>query len=138
MKLRLDVSNYDLGFRFGISASTVSQVFSKWFEAMDICLSFLITWPDRENLRKSMPFCVRPNYALKITSIIDCLLKSLQTCLQNHVPGHNINITQQNISLPSRQKELSVSFQMGGEVESLTSTLLRTRAPSNIYFRGIS
>ena len=57
MKLRLDVSNYDLGFRFGISASTVSRVFSKWIEAMDIRLSFLITWPDRENLRKkSMPF----------------------------------------------------------------------------------
>ena len=72
MKLRLDVSNYDLGFRFGISASTVSRVFSKWIEAMDIRLSFLITWPDRENLRKSMPFCFRPNYGLKVTSIIDC------------------------------------------------------------------
>ena len=72
MKLRLDVSNYDLGFRFGISASTVSRVFSKWIEAIDIRLSFLITWPDRENLRKSMPFCFRPNYRLKVTSIIDC------------------------------------------------------------------
>ena len=72
MKLRLDVSNYDLGFRFGISASTVSRVFSKWIEAMDIRLSCLITWPDRENLRKSMPFCFRPNYGLKVTSIIDC------------------------------------------------------------------
>ena len=39
---------------------------------MDICLSFLITWPDRENLSKSMPFCFRPNYGLKVTSIIDC------------------------------------------------------------------
>ena len=72
MKLRLDVSNYDLGFRFGISASTVSRVFSKWIEAMDIRLSFLITWPNRKNLRKSMPFCFRPNYGLKVTSIIDC------------------------------------------------------------------
>ena len=52
--------------------STVSRVFSKWIEAMDICLYFLITWPDRENLRKSMPFCFRPNYGLKVISIIDC------------------------------------------------------------------
>ena len=58
MKLRLDVSNYDLGFRFVISASTVSRVFSKWIEAMDIRLSFLITWPDQENLRKSMHFAL--------------------------------------------------------------------------------
>jgi len=72
MKLRLNVSNYDLGFRFGISASTVSRVFSKWIEAMDVRLSFLITWPDRENIRKTMPFCFRANYGLKVASIIDC------------------------------------------------------------------
>ena len=58
MKLRLNVSNYDLGFRFGISASTVSQVFSKWIEVMDVRLSFLITWPDRENLRKLCHFAL--------------------------------------------------------------------------------
>ena len=38
MKLRLNVSNYDLGFRFGISTTTVSRV---WMEAMDVRLSFL-------------------------------------------------------------------------------------------------
>ena len=42
MKLRLNLSNYDLGFRFGVSESTVSRIFSKWIEAMDIRLSFLI------------------------------------------------------------------------------------------------
>ena len=39
---------------------------------MDIRLSFLITWPDREALQRTMPFCFRPNYGLKVTSIIDC------------------------------------------------------------------
>ena len=39
---------------------------------MDIRLSFLITWPDQESLHKTMPFCSRPNYGLKVTSIIDC------------------------------------------------------------------
>ncbi len=42
MKLRLSASNYDLGFRFGISESTVGRVFSRWIEAMDARLSFLI------------------------------------------------------------------------------------------------
>ena len=72
MKLRLNASNYDLAFRFGVSESTVSRVFTKWIEAMDIRLSFLITWPDRESIRKTMPFCFRPHYGLRVTSIIDC------------------------------------------------------------------
>ena len=42
MKLQLNASNYDLGFRFGINASTVSRLFSKWVEAMNVRLSFLI------------------------------------------------------------------------------------------------
>ena len=75
MKMRLNVSNYDLGFRFGVSASTVSRVFSKWIEAMDIRLSFLITWPDRESLRKTMPFCFRPNYGLRVTSSFELFIE---------------------------------------------------------------
>ena len=72
MKLRLNSSNYDLGFRFGISESTVSRVFARWIEAMDIRLSFLILWPDRAVLQKTMPFCYQLHYGLKVTSIIDC------------------------------------------------------------------
>ena len=41
MKLRLNASHYDLGFRFGVSESTVSRVFAKWIEAMDIRVVFL-------------------------------------------------------------------------------------------------
>ena len=42
MKLRQNASNYDLAFRFGINDSSVCRVLSKWIEAMDIRLSFLI------------------------------------------------------------------------------------------------
>ena len=55
MKLRLNASNYDLGFRFGVSESTISRTFAKWIEAMDIRFPFLITWPDRDSVRKTMP-----------------------------------------------------------------------------------
>ena len=72
MKLRLNSSNYDLAFRFGISESTVGRIFARWIEAMDIRLSFLIAWPDQADLHKTMPFCYRINYGLNITSIIDC------------------------------------------------------------------
>ena len=60
-----------LYFRFGVSESTVSRAIAKWIKAMDIRLSFLITWPDRESIQKTMPFCFRPHYR-KVTSIIDC------------------------------------------------------------------
>ena len=50
MKMRLNASNFDLAFRFGISATTVGRVFSRWIEAMDVRLAFLVTWPDHESL----------------------------------------------------------------------------------------
>ena len=72
MKVRLNLRNFDLGFRFGISESTLGRLFCKWIEIMDIRLKFLITWPDRETLQATMPLCFRVNYGLKVTSIIDC------------------------------------------------------------------
>ena len=138
MKLRLDVSNYDLGFRFGISVSAVSRVFSKWIEAIDICLSFLITWPDQENLRKSMPFCFRPNYGLKVTSIIDCfelfiekpsnlLAKSCTWSQYKHY-----NTAKYLIAIMPQGIVSFVSYGWEGRVSDK-----RTRATSNIYFRGM-
>ena len=52
MKMRPNASNLYFAFRFGISATTGGQVFSRWIEAMDVRLAFLITWPDRESLQK--------------------------------------------------------------------------------------
>jgi hypothetical protein len=70
--MRLNASNFDLAFRFGISATTVGRIVTRWVEAMDARLSFLVTWPDRESLRRTMPSCFMTNYDLKVTSIIDC------------------------------------------------------------------
>ena len=39
---------------------------------MEVCLVLLVTWPDRESLQKTMPFCFQPNYGLRVISIIDC------------------------------------------------------------------
>ena len=39
---------------------------------MDIRLSPLIKWPEREELHKTMPWCFRSKYDLRVTSIIDC------------------------------------------------------------------
>jgi len=58
MKMWLNASNFDLAFRFGISATTVGRVFSRWIQAMDARLAFLLTWPDCESLQKTMPTAV--------------------------------------------------------------------------------
>ena len=57
MRLRLDLSYFDLGYRFGVSEATAGRIFTKWISVMEKRLSFLIVWPDRESLKKTMPFC---------------------------------------------------------------------------------
>ena len=76
MKLRLNLSNYDLGFQFCIHDTTVSRITIKWIQFLDVRLSSLIHWPEREQLQRTMPWCFRSHYGLTVTSIIDCLSKS--------------------------------------------------------------
>ena len=54
IKLRLNVPNLDLVYRFEVSLSTVSRVFKAWMEVLDERLSPLISWPEREELWRIM------------------------------------------------------------------------------------
>ena len=55
MKLRLNVPHLDLAYRFGVSQATVSRTFTHWLFIMDVQLSPLIGWPDREELWRTKP-----------------------------------------------------------------------------------
>ena len=72
MKLRLNLTNYDLGFRFCVHETTVSRVLVKWLQFMDIRLSPLIQWPERAQLQKTMPSCFREHFGLRVTSMHHC------------------------------------------------------------------
>ena len=72
IKLRLDLPYKDLAYRFGLSLTTVSRIFSKWLSIMDVRLKFLIIWPDRESLRKTVPQCFRSSFGDKVAVILDC------------------------------------------------------------------
>ena len=72
MKLRLNPPMQDLAFRFGISCSTVQRIFHKWMTILDVQLQPLITWPDREDLRRTMPDCFKLSFGNKVAVIIDC------------------------------------------------------------------
>ncbi|XP_044165243.1 uncharacterized protein LOC122949175 [Acropora millepora] len=72
IKLRLNVPNQDLAYRFEISLSTVSRVFKAWMEVLDVRLSPIISWPEREELWRTMPRCFQYSFGKATTIIIDC------------------------------------------------------------------
>ena len=72
MKLRLNPPLLDLAYRFNVSVSTISRAISRWATIMDIRLQPLILWPDRDELRRTMPECFQSNFGDKVTIIIDC------------------------------------------------------------------
>ena len=71
MKLRLNLTDQDLGYRFGISQSTVSKIWMKVINIMYVRLKSFIMWPEREQLRKTMPLTFRNSFS-KCICIIDC------------------------------------------------------------------
>ncbi|XP_078665956.1 uncharacterized protein LOC144908269 [Branchiostoma floridae x Branchiostoma belcheri] len=72
MKLRLNVPQQDLAYRFDISQPTVSRIFLSWMTVMDIRLSPLLRWPAREDIMHTMPACFKATFGSKVTIIIDC------------------------------------------------------------------
>ena len=71
MKVRLNLHDMDLAYRFNVHKSTVSRNFHAVLDALYIRLQPLIIWPDRETLRKTMPSCFR-RFFDKCCVIIDC------------------------------------------------------------------
>ncbi len=59
MRLRLNLSFQDLGFRFKVHKSTSSRIFSEVISSMYYCLRPLICWPDRDALMKTLPMDFR-------------------------------------------------------------------------------
>ena len=72
MKLRLNIPFQELAYRFQVSLSTVSRIFCSWLTTMDSRLSPLIYWPDRDQLRETMPMCFQQAFGKKVTVVIDC------------------------------------------------------------------
>ena len=71
-RLKRGQTKFDLAYRFGVSISTVSRIFSSWLTTMEIRLSPLIYWPEREELWQTMPQCFQYSFGKKTTVIIDC------------------------------------------------------------------
>ena len=71
MKLRLNLREEDLAFRFGVCQSTVSQVLSTWLPFLHKELISFINWPSKEETLRYYPTCFR-KYKGTVRCIIDC------------------------------------------------------------------
>jgi hypothetical protein len=72
-KLRLNLGLQDIAYRCHISIATVSRIIRRWIITMDIRLvPCCIVWPDRDDLRKTMPLSFKHSFGSKVAVIIDC------------------------------------------------------------------
>ena len=71
MKLRLNLLNDNLAFRFQISSGKVSQIFLTWIKLMSRELSVLIIWPSQRQVRATLPESFKKHF-LKTRAINDC------------------------------------------------------------------
>ena len=73
MKLRLNLKMQDLGYLFGISVSRVSQIIQAGLPEIAEKLLFLLRWPDREEIIRTLPNVFKSSYRFKkCRVIIDC------------------------------------------------------------------
>ena len=72
MKLRLNCGLQDLAYRLQVSLNTMTRRYQEMIDMLHIRLNFLVVWPKRDNLRKTMPLCFRAVYGVKVVAIIDC------------------------------------------------------------------
>ncbi|XP_077512034.1 uncharacterized protein LOC144122962 [Amblyomma americanum] len=72
MKLKVNLQNADLAFRFNISDATVSRIFDKWLHVAYCRLKDEIIWPTRDALQKTMPQAFYDSFGANVAVIIDC------------------------------------------------------------------
>uniref|UniRef100_A0A8C6THM2 DDE Tnp4 domain-containing protein n=1 Tax=Neogobius melanostomus TaxID=47308 RepID=A0A8C6THM2_9GOBI len=71
IKLKLNLHNFDIANRFKVSKTTVSDVLNRCIPIMADKLKFLIHWPEREDVLRTLPRVFKPWYK-NARSIIDC------------------------------------------------------------------
>ena len=71
MKLRLNLMNEDLAYRFAVAKSTVSRIFHKLLDVMYVRMKPCIRWPDKETVRQTSPNVFVKHFQ-SVRCIIDC------------------------------------------------------------------
>ena len=72
MRLRINLSNRFLAYVYGVSTSTVSRIITDVIGVMYVRMTPLVVWPQRADLRKTMPMQFWKYFGNKCAVIIDC------------------------------------------------------------------
>ena len=77
MKLRLNLGEQHLAYRFQIGQATVSRYFNRGLDVLYSTLSFLIRWPEQDELLKTMPmkFCKQFRSCVEIIDCFEVFIK---------------------------------------------------------------
>ena len=62
VRLRLGLLEQDLGYRFGVSQSTVSRITCTWINFLFVKFKELPLWPPKELVKENMPQIFKRNY----------------------------------------------------------------------------
>ena len=72
VKLRMNYLFTDMAYRLNIHNATVHRIFHETLNVLYYRLAFLVKWPDRDAMRKSMPYCFQEAFGNKVAVIVDC------------------------------------------------------------------
>ena len=72
LRIRLNLTCKDKAYRLNVSQSTISRVFLNVLDIAHVRVSFLVRWPERDELCRTMPVSFRQHFGTKVTVVIDC------------------------------------------------------------------
>ncbi|XP_072541268.1 uncharacterized protein [Salminus brasiliensis] len=107
MRLRLDLRNQDLAYRFGVKVATVTRTVHRIINIMFTTLvPTAVYWPSRLELRKNLPAavkCSHPDCAV----IIDCFTVSLEKAVSVDVNPRGATSTANTVAQSPHQAFVS-------------------------------
>ncbi|XP_017325547.1 uncharacterized protein LOC108266569 isoform X2 [Ictalurus punctatus] len=102
MRLRLDLRNQDLAYRFGVKVSTVTRTVHRIINVMFTTLvPTAVFWPSRLELRKNLPEAVKRTHP-DCAVIIDCFTASLEKAVSIDTHRQGARATR-DVTAPSSQ-----------------------------------
>ena len=70
MKIRLNLTNQDLAYRFNVSVFHISTLLNEGFQTL-ASMQLLVRWPSKDCVLRTLPWVFRPRF-FKCRVIIDC------------------------------------------------------------------
>ena len=72
IKLKMNYLFQDIAYHLNVSVVTVEESFHRTLDLLYIKLKYLVKWPSRENLKKSMHQSFKNDFRQKVVVVMDC------------------------------------------------------------------